>query len=70
MRRNWIKSSLEEGFDDALAVLSLPEKYRVRLRTTNGMERLHEEIRRRERVIRIFPNAASALYFEWKRLQT
>lgn len=47
--------------EDALAVLSLPEKYRVRLRTTNGMERLNEEIRRRERVIRIFPNEASAL---------
>jgi putative transposase len=51
---------LEEGLDDALAVLSLPEKYRVRLRTTNGMERLNEEIRRRERVMRIFPNEASA----------
>jgi putative transposase len=52
---------LEEGLEDALAILSLPEKYRVRLRTTNGMERLNEEIRRRERVIRIFPNEASAL---------
>ena len=52
---------LEEGLEDTLAVLSLPEKYRVRLRTTNGMERLNEEIRRRERVIRIFPNEASAL---------
>lgn len=47
--------------EDALAVLSLPEKYRVRLRTTNGMERLNAEIRRRERVIRIFPHEASAL---------
>ena len=52
---------LEEGLDDALAVLSLPEKYRVRLRTTHGMERLNEEIRRRARVMRIFPNEASAL---------
>jgi putative transposase len=52
---------LEEGLEDALTVLSLPEKYRVRLRTTNGLERLNEEIRRRERVIRIFPNEASAL---------
>jgi putative transposase len=52
---------LEEGLEDALAVLILPEPYRVRLRTTNGMERLNEEIRRRERVIRIFPNEASAL---------
>jgi len=51
---------LEEGLEDALAILSLPEKYRVRLRTTKGIERLNEEIRRRERVIRIFPNEASA----------
>ena len=52
---------LEGGFDDAMAVMALPEKYRRRLRTTNMMERLNEEIRRRERVIRVFPNDASAL---------
>jgi putative transposase len=52
---------LEAGFDDAMAVMALPEKYRRRLRTTNMQERLNEEIRRRERVIRIFPNDASAL---------
>lgn len=50
---------LEEGFDDILAVLSLPLPLRRRLRTTNGIERLNEEIRRRERVIRIFPNVES-----------
>lgn len=52
---------MEEGFEDAMAVMSLPEKYRKRLRTTNMQERLNEEIRRRERVIRIFPNDASVL---------
>ena len=52
---------LEEGFDDAMAVMTLPSKYRRRLRTTNMMERFNEEIRRRERVIRVFPNDASAL---------
>ncbi|MHB8392384.1 MAG: IS256 family transposase [Acidobacteriaceae bacterium] len=52
---------LEEAFDDATAVLCLPEKYRRRLRSTNMQERLNEEIRRRERVIRIFPNEDSAL---------
>lgn len=51
---------LEEGFEDAMAVMALPAKYRKRLRTTNMQERLNEEIRRRERVIRIFPNDASA----------
>ena len=52
---------LEQGFDDAMAVMSLPVKYRRRLRTTNALERLNQEIRRRERVIRIFPNEASAI---------
>lgn len=51
---------LEEAFDDAMAVMELPEKYRKRLRTTNMQERLNEEVRRRERVIRIFPNDESA----------
>ena len=50
---------LEESFEDVMAVLSLPYTLRRRLRTTNGIERLNEEIRRRERVIRIFPNEES-----------
>ena len=54
-------ATLERGFDDAIAVLALPAPYRVRLRTTNGVERLNEEIRRRERVIRIFPNRESVI---------
>ena len=54
-------ATLERGFDDATAVLALPAPYRKRLRTTNGVERRHEEIRRRERVIRIFPNRASVI---------
>lgn len=52
---------LESGFDDVMAVICLPLKYRKRLRTTNGIERLNEEIRRRERAIRIFANADSAI---------
>lgn len=51
---------LEEAFEDALAVMALPDKYRKRLRTTNMQERLNEEVRRREKVIRIFPNDESA----------
>jgi len=51
---------LEDGFDDATAVLALPPKYRRRLRTTNMVERLIEEIRRRERVVRIFPTMDAA----------
>jgi len=52
---------LDEAFADITAVLTLPLKYRKRLRTTNGVERLNQEVRRRERVIRIFPNEASVI---------
>ena len=52
--------TLEMGLEDATAVLRLPKKYRKRLRTTNMLERLNSEIRRREKVVRIFPNERSA----------
>jgi len=45
----------------AVAVLALPALYLQRLRTTNAVERLNEEVRRRECVIRIFPNRESVL---------
>ena len=51
---------LENAFEAATQVLVLPELYRRKLRTTNMCERLNEEVRRRERVIRIFPNDDSA----------
>lgn len=51
---------LEEAFEDAMAIMALPDKYRKRLRTTNRQERLNQEVRRREKVIRIFPNDDSA----------
>jgi transposase-like protein len=52
--------TFQEGLYDATAVLALPEKYRRRLRTSNMLERLIQEVRRREKVIRIFPNKDSA----------
>lgn len=51
---------LQGGFDDAMAVIALPERYRKRLRTTNVPERLNDKTWRRERAIRIFPNEESA----------
>lgn len=51
---------LEEAFEDAMAVMALPDKYRKRLRTTNMQERLNGEIKRRTNVIRIFPNDDAA----------
>ncbi|MBP2243391.1 transposase-like protein [Cytobacillus eiseniae] len=51
---------LDEGFDDAIQFMNEPISYHVQLRTTNMLERVNSEIRRRERVIRIFPNTQSA----------
>jgi transposase-like protein len=53
---------LEETLGDTLGSYLLKEsEARWHLRTTNALEREHEEIRRRTRVIRIFPNEASYL---------
>ncbi len=52
---------LEEAVEDCLACLAFPLAHRARIRTTNGLERLNEEIKRRTRVVRIFPNTDSCL---------
>ena len=52
---------LEEAIEDCLACLAIPLAHRARIRTTNGLERLNEEIKRRTRVVRIFPNPAACL---------
>lgn len=51
--------TLDEGFEDAFQYLLVGPANR-RLRSTNLLERLNEEVRRREKVIRIFPNTESA----------
>lgn len=51
---------LEDGFEDSIQFLNEPVKYQRHLLSTNALERLNQEIRRRERVIRIFPNTQSA----------
>jgi len=52
---------IEEAIKDCLACLAFPLAHRVRIRTTNGMERLNEEIKRRTRVVRIFPDPGACL---------
>ena len=42
-------------------MFSLPDSHRRKLRTTNLVERLNEEIRRRTRVAKLFPNEAACL---------
>jgi transposase-like protein len=53
----WAERNVPEGF----AVFGLPDAHRVRMRTTNGLERLNKELKRRTRVATLFPNQDSCL---------
>ncbi len=53
----WVEDHVEE----TLTVYRLPREHRLRMKSTNMLERYNEELRRRTRVVRIFPNAESCL---------
>jgi len=54
---HWMEQNIPEGF----TVFTFPVEHQRRIRTTNMLERLSQEIRRRTRVVNIFPNEASCL---------
>jgi putative transposase len=56
-----VADHLDEHIEECLSCLAFPESHRRRLRTTNGLERLNQEIKRRTRVVRIFPNREACL---------
>ena len=56
-----LEEHLEEHVEECLTCLAFPESHRRRIRTTNGPERLNQEIKRRTRVVRIFPNREACL---------
>ena len=51
----WMEANVNQG----LTVMSFPAEHQKRLRTTNLNERVNRELKRRTRVVGIFPNAAS-----------
>ena len=53
----WLEAALEDG----LACFAFPESHRRRIRSTNGLERFNQELKRRTRVVRIFPNPEACL---------
>ena len=54
---NWMEVNLPEGF----TVFSFPRVHQRKLRTSNQLERLSQEIKRRTRIVRVFPNEQSCL---------
>ncbi len=54
-----LAEQIREQFEDTLAVHALPREHRRRVYTTNIMERLMKEIKRRTNVVGLFPNEAS-----------
>jgi putative transposase len=54
---DWVEEHIEETF----SFYRLPRQHHKHMKSTNMLERLNEELRRRTRVVRIFPNAASCL---------
>ena len=53
----WLEDNLSEGF----TIFDFPLEHRRSIRTTNSLERVNKEIRRRTRVVGVFPNEASCL---------
>lgn len=56
-----VAEKLEENIEQCLACLNFPQSHQRRIRSNNGLERFNEEVRRRSRVVRIFPNRESCL---------
>lgn len=56
-----LAAQLDEGRDELLAHMEFPQEHWPKIRSTNMLERVNEELRRRIRVARIFPNRASYL---------
>ena len=53
-------ASLMRGLDEALTYTSFPSSHHRLIRTTNGVERVFLEVKRRTRVVGVFPNEQSA----------
>jgi putative transposase len=56
-----VAEHVEEHIEECLTCLTFLEGHRKRIRTTNGLERFNQELKRRTRVVRIFPNRGSCL---------
>lgn len=63
LRERWAKLAafMDESEHDVLAYMSFPAQHRVKLHSTNPLERLNKEVKRRADVVGIFPNEQSII---------
>lgn len=54
---DWMEVNVPEGF----TIFAFPKSHQRRLRTSNSLERLSQEIKRRTQIVRVFPNESSCL---------
>ncbi len=60
-RRGKSHPKVADHIEECLTRLAFPESHRRRIRTTNGLERFNQEVKRRTKVVRIFPNREACL---------
>lgn len=60
---------MQEGVEETLAYMSFPREHWLRIRTTNPLERINREIRRRTRVVGAFPDGNAAVLLVAARLR-
>lgn len=56
-----VAALVREAEPDVLAYFAFPEPHRRQIRSTNPIERINKELRRRTRVVGIFPNDAAVV---------
>jgi transposase-like protein len=60
-KKEKVATWLEENIEETFGVYALPEEHRKKMKSTNMVERFNEELKRRSRVVRIFPDEDSCL---------
>jgi len=63
LRQKWLKLAafIDDSETDGLSYLDFPEQHRSKLHSTNPLERLNKEVKRRADVVGIFPNEAAII---------
>jgi transposase-like protein len=69
MRLNEAAKKLEAGIEETLTYMTFPSEHWTKIRTTNTIERLNREIKRRTKVVGTFPDGNSALMLVCARLR-